>query len=313
MANATGANTKVYYSAETVIGTTDPNPEFKELPYSGSTLEASIEAIEDERLGGRDVKCHTQGNMSVAGDVNSFLSYGDYDDLLAAAFCGSWEADTPLTGTDELKNGIERKGFTFVHEYNDFSPVGYEYFTGCEVNTLNIEMTPGQNVAVTFGIVGQDSPGDEFTKITGSTYVASSSECPFAGFRATIEIDGQMVAEATQLSTTIENGIEGSYVLGSKTVASNKSIGKFRATGSLTVQFVDYTLYQKYRRNESFDMVYSFENKDGSTLTIRQPNTKITSASRPISGDGEIILSGDLKMLKDETEGATLIAQRTTA
>lgn len=313
MANATGANTKVYYSAETVIGTTDPTPEFKELPYSGSTLEASIEAIEDERLGGRDVKCHTQGNMSVAGDINSFLAYGDYDDLLEAAFCSSWAADTPLVGTDELKNGIERKGFTFLHQYNDFSPVGYEYFTGCEVNTLNIEMTPGQNVAVTFGIVGQDSPSDDFVEITGSTYTSASSECPFAGFRATVEIDGQTVAVATQLSTNIENGIEGTYTLGSKTVSSQKSIGKFTATGTLTVQFVDYTLYQKYRRNESVDMVYMFENKDGSTLTIRQPNTKITSASRPVSGEGEIILTGELKMLKDETEGATLIAQRTTA
>lgn len=304
-----GADSEVGYIVESEIGTTPATPEVKWLPYTGTTLKLTREAIESERLGNPFAFGTRHGNNQVGGDVSAELVYGDFDELLAAGIGSSFVEDTPAVGTDQAKAGVGRQSFTFVRKTGD---LGYDYFSGGEINTTAFEVGQNGNVSLTFGVIAT-SKKDGHTEIVDSTYVDASDRLPIAGFDVTLRKGGTEVAIATQVSLNVNRNLERSFVIGSRDTGA-KVKGKMLIDGSLTLQFLDYDYQDEFKAETRTDLELVFTDPtDASEFVIKLPNVLPMSADDDVSGDGEIPLNVSFNGEYDLTEDTAIIYERTPA
>lgn len=94
----TSNRTALRYVAESVFGTTPSNPVFKELRYTGESInfnQASI--VSNEIRADRNTGDSIRVDADVSGDINAELSFETFDDMIAAALCSSFP--TPPAGT----------------------------------------------------------------------------------------------------------------------------------------------------------------------------------------------------------------------
>ena len=221
MTIASGSRHRLAAIAEVTYGTTPATPAFATLRHNSCNIGLSKDAVESEEIrGDRQITCFRHGNKSVGGDIEGELVYGEYDDLIQAALCGAWN-------TDVLKAGTTRRSFTIERTFQDITQ--YVRYTGCEVNSMNISLSPNSMVSVSFGFVGKDQSIAQ-TAIASSTYSALTDTCQFDSFTATINEGGSAIALVTEANITLENGIEPQFVVGSATTL-RPSIGRSNVTG----------------------------------------------------------------------------------
>ena len=302
MTIASGANHQLAYVAETVAGTTPATPAFKKVPHTGTTIGVSKETQQSANLGGRQLKCFKHGNVSVSGDTTHEVGYGDFDDLLEAALCGTW-------ATNVLKSGIVRRTFTVERLFADIST--YIRHRGCEVNTMALSVAPNAIPTLTFGWIGLDQDPLN-TLFTGATYTEASNNCPFDSFTGVVQEAGSPLGIVTQLDMNLENGIEALYAIGSNK-SIDKTIGKSIVTGSITVYFENTTLMNKFLVNTESSVDVTLTGTGGS-LKFDIPRLSFTSGANPdVSGDGSVTLSLDLQGLFDPTDASNIVITRTAA
>jgi len=94
----TSNRTALRYVPEVVFGTTPANPVFKELRYTGESMNFNQTSIvSNEIRADRNTGDSIRVDADVTGDINAELSFGTFDDLIAAALCSSFP--TPPAGT----------------------------------------------------------------------------------------------------------------------------------------------------------------------------------------------------------------------
>lgn len=294
---------------ETTIGTTPATPAFQLLPVSSCTLKTDRETLESNRLGVNSRFGTRLGGYNVNGDLAGELVYSEFDDLLAAAIGATWETDTPVAGTDQAKGGRGRQGFTVVRKRGD---KGFQYFNGCEVNTLAV--TIGQNAAVTMtaNMLGLEELTDN-TEIAGSSLLPVGEAYPFTGFDFAITQGGVVVAIATAMSLNVNRNLTASFNLGSY-VAGNKAPGKLLVDGSLTVDFVDMAYQQAFLNETRSDLEGVFTDyQTGDQLFVKLPNLLYTQKQDDTTSDGPVPIVMNFFAEYDETEQTSIILERTPA
>lgn len=302
MTIANGANHKLAYIAEVTAGVTPATPAFTILPHTGVTIGTSKETQQSANLGGRQLKCFKHGNVSVAGPTNHEIGYGDFDPLLEAALCGTWN-------TNVLKSGVTRRTFTIEREFDDLGK--YIRYRGCEINTFELSVEPNSIPTINFGWIGLDQDTAN-TMVTGATYTDDSGSCPFDSFTGVVNEAGSPIGVVTQVSMILENGIEALYAVGSK-IAVDKSIGKSLVTGNITVYFENETLMNKFINNTESSLDVTLVGTAG-TLKFDIPRLSFTSGGNPdVSGDGSVTLSLDLQGLYDVSDESNIVITRTPA
>lgn len=277
---ANGSRHSMAIVEESVFGTTPANPVFIPLRHTSTTLGLSKDAIQSEELrADRQNPEPRHGNDSVGGDVSVEISYGSFDDLLEAVLCGTWTGDA-------LDLGTERRSFTIERYFEDIGQ--YHRFTGCEANTFGLNVSPNAMVTATFGIVGAGMSTDTAI-VTGATYDPATTSKPMDSFTGTLQEGGGAISVVTEMSLSLENGLEPLYVVGSKTSIGN-SIGRATVTGNLTVYFEDSSIIDKFINETETSL--QFETPDGTnkyTWSINQ--LKFTGGQPDVSGEGPITLS----------------------
>jgi hypothetical protein len=310
MAFASGSNHSMAYVAETEYGVTPPTPSFKPLRHTGTTLGLSKDNLQSEELrSDRQIACFRHGNKQIGGDVSSELGYTDFDDMLEAALCGTWEEDSPSVGTDRLGAGTTRRSFTIERLFGDIS--SYIRYTGCEVNTLAVEVAPNAIVTTTFGIVGKDQD-DSNAMVTGATYAEAQGGCPFDSFSGGVIEGGVSTGIITAISLSLDNGIEPNFVVGSDTTAGN-SIGRSNVTGSITAYFDSMAILNKFLNETASSLEFTLVSEAGDVLRFALPNIKYGSGQPDVSGDGSVSISFDYQALYDAGVGSNIIIDRTPA
>ena len=303
MAIANGAQHSLQYVAETAYGTTPAAPTWSVLPHNSASLALSKDAIESEKLrGDRQVEDFRHGNKSVSGDVVGELEYGAFDDLLEAALCGAWT-------TDVLKAGTARKSFTFERKFGDLATPEYHRYTGCEINSLALSVSPNSMVSATFGVIGKDLTIS--TSATG-TDGADAGNTPFDSFTGSIKEGGSAIATVTALELSLENGIEPLFSIGSQTT-SRPSIGKSRLTGTLTTYFESKSLYEKFLNETSSSIELILTDLDGNSYKIELGNVKYNSGQPDVSGEGAVTIAMEFVGLYDSTDASNVVITRTDA
>lgn len=292
MGQASGSMHSINYVPETVFGETPATPAFKKFRHNSNTLNLTRTAFGSEELrSDRMIADYRAGTRSVEGNIVSELSKGSHDDMLAAALCGTWAGNV-------LKAGAVRHSFTMERFFEDVEEM--LRYTGVQVDTLQLGMTTGALVSMTFGFWGQDM-SIPTEPVTGATYADASVTPTMDAISGTVLEGGVEIGVATEVSLNLSNGLNPRFVIGSAR-SLEPSISRSNLTGSLSAYFENTQLYQKFLSSTNSSL--SVQCSDGvDSYTFLIPRLKYTAGDIPVSGEGPISISMPFQGLLDPATG----------
>ena len=144
-------------------------------------------------------------------------------------------------------------------------------------------------VKATFGIVGREMILSN-TAPTGATYIDPiGANKPFDSFTGTITVDGVEVASVSELSLTLDNGIEPRFVVFDDKTRPTK-IGRTRVTGQLTAYFENSELLLAFNGGVHKNLGFGLTDLLGNTYDFELPNIVVDGGQTDVSGESDITL-----------------------
>ncbi len=292
---------RLAYIREAAFGETPTNPSMKELRHSGCDLSLNRKTIEsDEIRDDRHMGHFLPGEKSVSGDIEFELSFGGFDDLLAAAFYGNWSGNILQTGTREQSLTVER-GFTDIDQY--------QVFTGCVPDEMRFSIQPGSLISGTVSLKGKtmalsDTPLDTVPD-------PANDNAPMDSFQGFLREGGNLLAVAAGVDVKVENGTAAVFTLGADT-AHQFSAGRSRVSGELTAYFENSALISKFVNGVSSSLEIEMAG-EGGRYQLLLPNILYTGAELPVRGDEAVVITLPFAALYDETEQTNIQITRIAA
>lgn len=309
---ANGSRHSMAYVEESTPGQIPASPTWKPIRHTGASLALSKNTLQSEEIRqDRQIADFRHGAFQVGGDLNGELSFASYDDLLEAVLMGTWNADTPLAGTDQLKAGTTRRTFAIERKFGDIAPVDkpFHRFTGCEFNALSLSISADAMVTMSLSVVGRGMATDT-AEVASSTYDSATTTSPLDSFSGALLEDGVTMAAITEIQLNLENGLDPRFVVGSKE-SIDPSVGRSNCSGTITAYFEDSTLLDKFINEVESSIELSMPDGAGNELKIILPRIKYNGGQPDVSGEGPITLSMPFQALLDSTEGTNIIIERT--
>lgn len=290
---AQGSLHSINYVEEDIYGVPPATPAFKKFRHNSTTLNLTRAAFGSEELrSDRMIADHRAGTRSVEGNIVGELSHLSHDDMLAAALCGDWASNV-------LKAGAVRRSFTIERFFEDLDDT--LRYTGMQVDTLQLSMTTGAVVGMTFGFIGQDMVTPPVSPIVGATYADATTTPTMDAISGSVMEGGLEIGVATEVTLNLSNGLSPRFVIGSAR-SLEPSIGRSNLTGTLTAFFEDLTLYQKFLANANSSL--SVECSDGvNSYTFLIPRLKYTGSDVPVTGEGSISMTMPFQAILDPVLG----------
>lgn len=302
---ASGARFGLSYIAEVTRGTTPATPTMKPIRKTSCSLSQDREGFQSETL--RDDRAITDyrlGAYKVGGDIGVELAYGEFDDLLEAVIGGTWTANV-------LKMGTTRRYFTFEELFADWAAgKKYQRYRGCEMDklTLTFAKSPAM-IKGAFSVVGKDLALD--TAISaGETYASANTNKPFSSFVGSLTEGGSAQASITELSITLENGLDPQYVLFDP-ASQSTDIGRSNITGQITARFESEALQEKFLNETESALLVTVIDPDGNSLAIQLPRIKYTGHKHDVTGEGSISQVMPFQALYHTSSASNIVVTRT--
>jgi hypothetical protein len=311
---ADGSRHSMRFVPEVTYGVTPATPVFDIIRHTGTTLGLSKEALQSEEIrDDRQIADFRHGARQVGGDISIELSYGSFDTILEALLGGTWEADTPALGTDQLKAGTSRRSFTVERYFGDILTADkpFHRFTGVEFNTLQLQINANAVITGTIGVVGKDMTTDTVI-ITGATYNPATTTSPLDSFTGTLNENGTPIAVITEIQLNLDNGLDPRFVVGSKTTL-RPSIGRSNVSGQITAYFENSLLLEKFIDETESAIEFNLPDGAGNNLKFILPRIKYNGGQPDVQGEGPITLSMPFQALLDSTTNTNIIIERTPA
>lgn len=285
MAIAVASRSRVAYVAETAFGTTPATPAFIEIRRTNGNLRTKKGTqVSDEMHLDRNVRDELQLAQDVTGSYDFELSYGTFDDILAAALQGSW-------ATDVLTNGATEQSFTF-EETADLGGGSFAYnrFLGCEVNGLTLNVPARKIVTGTVDIMGQQEAQD-VAIIAGATYTAPNTNIiEVANSVASLSVAGLTPTPIVKnLTLNIGNNLRIRERLGSL-YADSFGSGQMDITGSMDVYFSSNALYAAVLAHGSGALSFTIGGVTLKKYTISLPVIRFLDGARKVGGKNDDIM-----------------------
>lgn len=311
---ADGSRHSMRFVLESTYGVTPATPAFDIVRHTGTTLGLSKEALQSEEIrDDRQIADFRHGARQVGGDISIELSYGSFDTILEALLGGTWAADTPALGTDQLKAGTTRRSFTVERYFGDILTADkpFHRFTGVEFNTLQLQINANAMITGTIGVVGKDMVTDTVI-VTGATYNPATTTSPLDSFTGTLNENGTPIAVITEIQLNLDNGLDPRFVVGSKTTL-RPSIGRSNVSGQITAYFENSLLLEKFINETESDIEFNLPDGAGNNLKFILPRIKYNGGQPDVQGEGPITLSMPFQALLDSTTNTNIIIERTPA
>lgn len=304
---ADGSQYSVAYIAESTYGSTPATPAFSAIRCTGVDLPITKEIFESNEIRSDRQRVDARhGGRLVAGTISCEASYGGhFDDFLEAALCGTWS-------TDVLKAGTTRRSFTIEEIYSDLEN-GNKYFlnTGCEIDGFTLSASAGGIVTCEFPIIGQNQTTSS-SAIAGSSYGAANTTEVFDAFDGSMSEGGSTIATVTEFGLTLSNGMQPKRVIGTD-LTRLPSIGRTTITGSLTAFFEDEALYSKFTNETESSLTITLTDAAGNDWIIDLSSVVYTNVSKPVAGDGPIVITMDYTAIYNASDASSIVITRTAA
>ena len=299
MANATGARHGMEYVKEVTYGVTPASPALTPVRHNTTSLGLSKESFQSQELrSDRQITDFRHGNRQVGGDIVSELSYGTFDDLLEAALGGTWAADV-------LKAGLDLSSFTIRRHFDDISQ--QQVFTGVKFSGLSLAVN-GQMSILTLNTLGKNM---STTDITTPTFNSATTTSPFSGLDVgSINEGGSPIGAITEISLSLENGLEAAFALGDDSTSEPTS-GRSNITGSVTAFFQSQALLDKFINETETSIDFTVTDPAGNSLKVDLPRVKYSGGQPDVGGEGAILLTMPFQALLDDVEDSNIVITRT--
>lgn len=308
---ADGALHSLSVIPEESYGITPADPVWDKWRITGTTLGLTKSTLQSEEIRDDRQPADTRlGTRQVGGEINGEMSANTWDDFLEALLGGTWEIDNPAPDTDVLKAGVIRRSFSMLRHFSDMEASDKSYFlyTGVEANSWTLNLTADAVVTHTMGFIGQDLNLSTAEPV-GSTYTPPTTSQVMESFTGTIAEGGTEIGVVTEVTLTVENGIEPRFVVGSK-LTIHPSIKRFTVTGQMTAYFETTDLLDKFMDESTSSMTFSVVDLDGNTIAINLPNIVYTGGQPDVTGDGPITLVMPFTANYSEVTGSNLVIHR---
>ena len=291
---ADGARHSTSYIAEATWGITPTTtPAFQLLRNTSVSLALQKEGLKSEEIRPDfQIFAFRQGADKIVGDIGIEMSYGTYDDLLEGLLKSTWN-------TNVLKAGVTRKAFTFERWYADIADKPYHLFTGCEIDKLSLTLGANAIVKGQLSIMGRGMSTNAAI-MTGQTHVAASTTPVFDSFTGSLTEGGTSIGTVTELTISIDSGLQTRYVVGSK-LTRRPTPGWFDITGTMTVFFEDSSMLDKFINSTESALSFTLNDQPGNSLLVSIPRLIYTGAPPDVKGIGPITLAMPFQALLDAT------------
>lgn len=313
-----GARHSLYYSsAESTYGEDLTGAQtYTPIRHTSCTVGTDKDTFQSQEIrSDRLVEDLRHGAQQCGGEVGVEISYSTFDGLLEMLLGGTWAADTPGLGTDQLEVGTTRRSCNLVRIFNDIASGGkpFHVFTGAVVSTLSMNISPNAPVTGTFGFICQDhTPKTAMTSTP--TYSAPTTTKVFDAFQGSINEGGSSIAIVTALDFNITNNYARKWIVGSD-LTLEPTIGRCDCTGTVTAFFEDATLLEKFLNETESSLDITLTDAAGNDLKIYFPRIVYTGGKPDVQGEGEVLISLPFQALNDNdgTVTTSVYFERTDA
>lgn len=317
---ANGSLHGLYAVPETVYGQTPTNPVLDTVRITGTTLALTKESLQSGEIRtDRQIADFRLGANSVGGEIQFELSCKSFDKFLQAVLLSEAWADVAGAGTptEQIKCGKLRQSFTFIRHFADLeATVGakpYFIYGGCELNQLQLTISANAMVTGAFTVFGQSQKlAEDLSALGVPTYNPPTTTTPLDSFTGELKENGNVIAVITEITLSLQNGIESRMVVGKKD-SIKPSLGRSNLTGQITAYFEDSTLVNKFLNEEESSIEFEMPDADGNKQVYIVPRIKYTGGQPDVSGEGPIMLSMPFQALLDPVKGTNFIIQRNKA
>lgn len=297
------------YGAESTWGTTDSIAR-QNLLITSESMEQGSEIIRSNSiLSDRQVDSLIRAGIDVTGDVNGELRYTAWDDWLEAALGGTWATDTPSSGTDRLDNGTTARSFTLEKEFSDDTE--FMSFTGCRINTLNVQANSRSIATIGFGFIGKGHDAAGATVFTGAATAANTNQIYNTSAHMTAINEGGGAATGIgNIGFTLNNNLFADAVVGDDE-AFRIGYGQVNVEGSLTAYFTDRTLYEKYVDFTVSSLDFTLTDDASNALKFEFPTIQYTTGRVLQTGPtGSVLAELSWEASKDDTDEIMIRIER---
>ena len=222
------------------------------------------------------------------------------------------DGDEQIVASDIIKAGSTRASFTFVRNFADLAAIDNPFYIyrGVELTSTQLTIAANSMVTGTFTVVGQSQTTEQDLTVLGvPTFPPASTTSPLDSFTGSLLEGGVSIAVITEISLTLQNGIEPRFVVGSKN-SIYPSVGRSNLSGQVTAYFEDSTLVNKFLNETESSIQFELPDGAGNIQTYTIPRLKYTGGQPDVAGEGPITLTMPFQALLDSTTGTNIIIER---
>lgn len=230
-----------------------------------------------------------------------------------ANFTGS-AGNVTVTRGARAVNGTATPSFTIEVAHLDLEKA--QVYTGCVINTMDVNVAIGSLATLTFGIEAQSSTrvdnfiGSSGIYITGATYTAAATHPTLDPIGVQeIRVGGADYA-AQSLALSLTNNARPREQIGALGPVS-MARGFFGATGQVTAYLSDWTDHNAFAGNTPTDLWFAAIDANGRGWSMSLPQVKFSDLNSPVQGNNtDVFKNISVTAYKDPTEACTVRVQR---
>lgn len=281
---ASSARVRAAYIAEVTPGTTPSTPAFQIMRVTGAGIRTNKKtaAIRELRTDA-NVMAEVQQSQHATAAYQFALSYGSFDDIIAAALRSTWS-------TNVVKNGTTLASFTFEEMGDNNGTNTYSRLTYGLIDTFSLDVPAEGNITGSFGVIGQKE-ALATSAIASATYTATNTKTPMAsGLSAgSLSVASLSTPKVHRVTLDIKNGVRPRFVIDS---LYPDSFGHdlMDVTGTIEVYFVDNTAYQKVLDHGGGSLAVTLGSVTGEKYTISLPTITFLDGARQVGGTSNDVM-----------------------
>lgn len=281
---SSGARVVSHIIKEVTPGVT-PTGTWDTLRLTGNALTPTVNtAVSDEITDSRISQGSVATSTDIGGDLTAEFSFASFDQLLEAAFYGTWTGNV-------LSVGDTRNTYSIAKGYSDVGV--YSVFKGAHVSTWALDIPSDGKVTTTFNMACLDY-ADSDTPIVVSPNAPTTTPFLSNNNVGTISVDGESlegVACVSAMTINLDNSLQAQRCIGNTKLGPGAQIATEAAiTGTITLAWSKraWEIWKKTFTRLPISVVFPITDALGNKYTFNFPAVEV-DGELPSGGKRDLI------------------------